>query len=219
MDNPGTAPHNPQVTRRRPPAFPASLAALFLLLLAAGRPAQAAPPIAPPWGLGLGDPAHRVQKTLAAAGLHIAAKQAGPDGEVWSLGGFSQENLTGVRLHFDSRSRLAEVELLYGNPAWTPAQFNGFAAFFLSKLQSDYGPALLIERRDEPRGAVRVTIECYQWLREKIRLRCVRFSAETLPAPPPPGRKKSSSKTAAKRPPQSFHYDTISLHYRLAPRR
>lgn len=213
--------HTSAVTRSVPSfCFPflALAAALALLCSAPAAPparAATAPPIAPPWGLRLGDPAARVEREVTAAGLRVTAKTAGEGGRAsWTLAGFSQENLTGAKLHFDRRSRLEEVELQYGNPAWTSKQFDGFAAFFLNKLQSDYGPALLVERRTEPQGGVNVTIECHQWRRDKIRLRCIRFSAETS-APSPPASKKSKSKKTANAPAKSFHFDTVSLHYRL----
>ncbi len=174
--------------------------------------ARAATAINPPWGLKLGHSAQRVETEIASAGLRISDKTSKQGRSTWTLDGFKQENLTGAKLHFDSRSRLEEVELQYGNPEWTSKQFEGFADFFLKKLQADFGPALLVERRTEQQNDVQTTIECHQWRREKMRLSCIRFSAQTIHSATT---KKTKSQNSKKALPKQLHYDTISLHYRL----
>ena len=119
--------------------------------------------IEPPFGLRWGESKEEVKNQLAKAGVQILKRPKVDDREVLAIEGIRQPSLLQAIAYFDTQKKLAEVELQYGDSAWT---FDAYKAFVISvtrRLQAYYGEPTVLERDRRPEGDRVETIAGYQW--------------------------------------------------------
>ena len=104
-----------------------------------------------------------MKNQLAKAGVQILKRPKVDDREVLAIEGIRQPSLLQAIAYFDTQKKLAEVELQYGDSAWT---FDAYKAFVISvtrRLQAYYGEPSVLERDRRPEGDRVETIAGYQW--------------------------------------------------------
>jgi hypothetical protein len=136
---------------------------------AAGLPTPAETPkilhdsIKPPFGLRWGESKEEVGNQLATAGAKNL-KQAKVDGrEVLAIEGITQPSLQQAIAYFDAQKTLVEVEMQYGDAAWTFDAYRAFVVSVTRSLQAYYGEPTVLARDRRPQGNNIETIAVYQW--------------------------------------------------------
>jgi len=82
--------------------------------------------IEPPFGLRWGESTEDVASQIAKAGAEILRRPKVGDREVLAIEGITQPSLRQTIAYFDAQKNLVEVELQYGDSAWT---FDAYKAF------------------------------------------------------------------------------------------
>jgi hypothetical protein len=119
--------------------------------------------IEPPFGLRWGESKEEVKNQLAKAGVQILKRPKVDDREVLAIEGIRQPSLLQASAYFDTQKKLAEVELQYGDSAWTFDAYRAFVVSVTRRLQAYYGEPIVLERDRRPEGDRVETIASYQW--------------------------------------------------------
>ena len=119
--------------------------------------------IEPPFGLRWGESKEEVKNQLAKAGFQILKRPKVDDREVLAIEGISQPSLLQAIAYFDTQKKLAEVELQYGDSAWTFDAYKAFVVSVTRRLLTYYGEPTVLERDRRPEGDRIETIAGYQW--------------------------------------------------------
>jgi hypothetical protein len=131
-------------------------------------PTPAEPPkishgsIEPPFGLRWGESKEEVKNQLTKAGVQILKRPKVDDREVLAIEGIRQPSLLQAIAYFDAQ-KLAEVELQYGDSAWTFDAYRAFVVSITRRLQAYYGEPTVLERDRRSEGDRVETIAGYQW--------------------------------------------------------
>jgi hypothetical protein len=127
------------------------------------KPGILAGSIQPPFGLRWGESKEEVRSQLATAGAGTV-KRSNVDGrEVLAIEGITQPSLQQAIAYFDARKTLVEVELQYGDAAWTFDAYRAFVVSVTRSLQAYYGEPTVLARDRRPQGNNIETIAGYQW--------------------------------------------------------
>lgn len=138
---------------------------LFLWLAALPGVAQLAETkeIKPPFGLGWGETADRLEKLLKGAKANIVAKRTDELGrEAWDVEGLVQTGLRRSVFYF-RRGELVEVELQYQKDDWDDAKYDQFMGDVRRRIEQRYGAGQQMIRKTEPEGTVTQTIVGHKW--------------------------------------------------------
>jgi len=94
------------------------------------------------------------QKQLAKVGAQIVKRPNVGDREVLAIEGIKQPSLRQTIAYFDAQKDLVEVELQYGDSAWTFDASRAFVVSVTRRLQPYYGePTVPGTRQAIPGGA------------------------------------------------------------------
>lgn len=124
--------------------------------------------IQPPFGLRWGESKEEVRSQLATAGAGTV-KRAKVDGrEVLTVEGITQPSLQQAIAYFDAQKNLVEVELQYGDAAWTFDAYRAFVVSVTRSLAAYYGEPTVLARDRRSQGNNIETIAGYQWQQEDL---------------------------------------------------
>jgi hypothetical protein len=118
--------------------------------------------IEPPFGLRWGESEEEVKNHLAKTGVQILKQPKVDDREVLAIEGIRQPSLLQAIAYFDAQ-KLAEVEMQYGDSAWTFDAYRVFVVSVTRRLQAYYGQPTVLARDRRPEGDRVETIAGYQW--------------------------------------------------------
>ncbi len=165
----------------RPRCRTALLALVGLLAAGAGPVVRAqqsvSAEIRPPFGLGWGESASRLDGLLAAAKASVVERRLVGARECWVVEGLEQPNLKRTLFYF-AGGTLAEVELQYQNRDWQATQYEAFLSQVRTRIEQRYGTGKLIARSKAPEKEVMQTVIGYQWNQPGTALQIFYYSAE-----------------------------------------
>lgn len=119
--------------------------------------------IKPPFGLGWGETAEKIERLLKGAKATIVNRRQTRDGrDAWDVEGLVQTGLRRTVFYF-KRMELCEVELQYEKADWDEAKYDDFMGQVRRRIEQRYGAGQQIVRKTEPEGTVMQTIVGYQW--------------------------------------------------------
>jgi hypothetical protein len=157
---------------------------LLALLLTCGKAQRASAQqeavreIKPPFGLGWGETAERIERLLKGAKATIVARRQTRDGrEAWDVEGLVQTGLRRTVFYF-KRMELCEVELQYEKTDWDQAKYDDFMGQVRRRIEQRYGAGQQIVRKTEPEGTVTQTIVGYSWNLNNTEINLYFYSAK-----------------------------------------
>ncbi|RYD78453.1 MAG: hypothetical protein EOP84_14225 [Verrucomicrobiaceae bacterium] len=134
--------------------------------------------IKPPFGLGWGETAERLERLLTGAKARIVNRRILDDErEAWDVDGLVQTGLRRTVFYF-KRGELVEVELQYQKDDWTQAKYDEFMGQVRRRIEQRYGAGQQIIRKTEPEGTVMQTIVGYKWNLNNTALELFYYSAQ-----------------------------------------
>ena len=148
-----------------------------------------------PYHLYWGDSQNRLASLFAGVGARVLNKKAEGQAEIWSVDGLIAPNLQGSLFTF-AQGSLVALEFDYGQPGWTPEQFNAMLDQFHKLLDAKCAkPAEPVDRpaAPSPDNSVKQTLTGFQWKRGDTLVQLFYFTAED--------------------PAKSLAYRSISVHY------
>lgn len=138
----------------------------------------AADEIRAPFGFQWGDSVARIEQTLVNAKAKIVAKEAVPGGTLMKVTGITQKLLQFAYFKFQGDS-LVEIEVQYGDSAWSVAQFNDFFDQTRRSIDARYGMGQLIARSKSVQNGISSAVTGYQWMQVGATLQLFFFTAES----------------------------------------
>lgn len=134
--------------------------------------------IKPPFGLGWGETAERLERLLTGAKARIVDRRILEDErEAWDVEGLVQTGLRRTVFYF-KRGELVEVELQYQKEEWDQAKYDEFMGQVRRRIEQRYGSGQQIIRRTEPEGSVMQTIVGYKWNLNNTALELFYYAAQ-----------------------------------------
>jgi len=153
--------------------FPAALAALFSLPVAAA----CADEIPPPFGFRWNDSSARVEKVLKGAKAKTVDREKSGGTETWTVEGLIHPGLKRTLFSFKG-GQLTQIELQYEYPNWTLEHYNNRMGEIRRYFDAKYGTGRLISRSRDNDTDVIQTLVGYQWVVGKSALELFYFSAQ-----------------------------------------
>ena len=143
-------------------------------------PAQCADrALRPPFGLAWNVGSLDLEVALVGAnGQIITRKREAGGGEMWFVEGLPQLALQRAKFQL-RKDRLAGVELEYGKPDWTAANYDGFMKSVRQRLEEKHGSGRQIARRQDSDKGVLQTLIGYRWEVAGGSIELVYFAAQS----------------------------------------
>lgn len=151
-----------------------------------------APKIEPPFGLHWGESQKAIEHLMDQAQVKIVGRESISGREAWTVEGLVQPELKRTIVYFGATKDLVEVELQYEHPEWDLVAYEEFLNSARKRLESKYGPPVVLARDKKPEGDVMETVVGYQWQQAKRSIELFFYSAER----------------------NTDIYRTVSVHYR-----
>jgi hypothetical protein len=165
------------------------LAAMLIAQVYAKSPASQ---IQPPFGLYWGESQKAIEHVINQAQAKIVGRESISGREAWTVEGLVQPGLKRTVVYFGATKDLVEVELQYEQPKWDLVAYEEFLNSARKRLESKYGPPVVLARDKKPEGDVMETVVGYQWQQAKSSIELFFYSAER----------------------NADIYRTVSVHYR-----
>jgi hypothetical protein len=134
--------------------------------------------ISPPFGLRWGETEREIEKLVEKAGGRITNRDSVIGREAWTIEGLVQPALKRTLVYFGSEKTLVEVELQYEHPEWDLLAYEEFLNSARKRLESKYGPPVVLARDKKPEGDVMETLVGYQWQLPGSSIQLFFYSAE-----------------------------------------
>jgi hypothetical protein len=151
-----------------------------------------APRIEPPFGLYWGENQKAIEHVMNQAQAKIVDRASISGREAWTVEGLVQPDLKRTIVYFGATKDLVEVELQYEQTKWDLVAYEEFLNSARKRLESKYGPPVVLARDKKPEGDVMETVVGYQWRQAKGSIELFFYSAER----------------------NTDIYRTVSVHYR-----
>lgn len=140
-------------------------------------PMKAMEDIRPPFGFQWGETSSRMEQALQKVQAKVVEKDTIPGGSRWKVIGISQRLLLVAYFIFQGDT-LHEIELNYGDPAWSIAQYTNFFDQTRRYIDQRYGSGGLIAKSTATQNGVTHTLTGYQWTQPGATLQIFLFTAE-----------------------------------------
>jgi hypothetical protein len=124
---------------------------------------SSAPKIQPPFGLYWGQSQKAVEHVMNQAQAKIVGRESISGRDAWTIQGLVQPGLKQTILYFGTTKDLVEVELQYEQPNWDLVAYEEFLNSARKRLESKYGPPVVLARDKKPKGDVMETVVGYEW--------------------------------------------------------
>jgi hypothetical protein len=134
--------------------------------------------INPPFGLRWGETQKQIEQLVERAGGHIATRESVTGRDAWTIEGLVQPALKRTIVYFGTEKTLVEVELQYEHPEWDLLAYEEFLNSARKRLESKYGPPVVLARDKKPKGDVMETLVGYQWQLPGSSIQLFFYSAE-----------------------------------------
>lgn len=156
---------------------PATAVALLASLLpCSAEPAEKQ--LRPPFGLTWNARGIDLEMAIVGANGNILTrkKEAG-DGETWIVEGLPQLALQRAKFHL-RKDQLSGVELEYGKPDWTAANYDGFMKSVRQRIEEKHGAGVQVARKQATEKGILQTLVGYRWTLTGGSLELVYFAAQ-----------------------------------------
>ena len=133
----------------------------------------------PPFGLAWNVRSLDLEMALVGAnGQIVTRKKEAGDGETWFVEGLPQLALQRAKFQL-RKDKLAGVELEYGKPDWTAANYDGFMKSVRQRIEEKHGPGAQVARKKDSEHGILQTMVGYRWNVSGGSIELVYFAAQS----------------------------------------
>jgi hypothetical protein len=134
--------------------------------------------IDPPFGFYWAAGQSETEKVIQRNGARIVGKAIVQGRETWTIKGLIEPALERTILYFGTKKVLVEVELEYQHPNWDLVAYKQFLNGILRRLQSKYGPPIVLGKDTKKTQGGTMEIVGYEWPNASGSIQLFFFSAE-----------------------------------------